>query len=448
MLFKGVAGYLEWRAAAAGASFPNQSRYRVSVALALVPPFLAGSVAFGWRTPALAGTACLAAFASAAAAKLLSPESSKGWRWAWLTTGLLVGAMLPPHAPLWLAVICGAVAVLAGHMLFGRKGYCWLPPSAVGLLAAHLLLPSLMASGEWPVLRSYASGAVLSFEGADVSKAVSRQTYFETLAVGRIPPDPAVLQLAPQAALRAPYREDAESDGGEAKRRGFDLVQVLSGYTSGTCAGTSGLAWIAAAFLLILTGSALRSPAAAGAVVFGAGMLVVASAQAHDFADGLSQTAVHMLASGFPAALLCWTADPAVAAVRPKAQVAAGAIFGLLAVAQRTVLPPVEDLAFASVTAAALTPLLDRFWPPQQQVPGPAPTHGPAPEPEPASAPEPVPTPKPAPQALEASPTAAGEGHGRRGRNGKAAEGPGLAEDSMDTPPEARPDGANPKEGA
>ncbi|MCX7805084.1 MAG: RnfABCDGE type electron transport complex subunit D [Planctomycetota bacterium] len=357
-----VAEYLEWRAGCAGGAVADLSRGRVSVALALVPPFLAGLVAFGWRALALAGAACLAAFASDAIAKLMRPEGSRGWRWAWLTSGLLVGAMMPPHAPIWLAALCGSIAVFAGHVLFGRKGYCWLPPSAAGLLAAPFLLPSLMASGEWPVLRSYASGTILSFEGSDVADAGPRRSYSEALARGSIPSKPAVLQLTPQAAFRAPAGGDPGA-GTESAGRAFDLVQVLSGYTSGTCGGTSGFAWIVAALLLLLTGSALWRPAAVGAAIFAAGMLA-ASAPPGDIAEWLSQAAAHMLTGGFPAALLCWTSDPAVAGRTPRAQAAAGAVFGLLAIAHRTVLPPVEDLAFASVVAAALTPLLDRLWPP------------------------------------------------------------------------------------
>lgn len=362
-----VEEYLRWRAEV-GLGLDRLASLKLSAALALIPAIAAGAFAFGWRAPVVVGAAAGAAGAVELIARSLRRDPPGRWGWSWLVAGLVVGVSLPPHAPLWLPALCGAVAVALGQVLFGYRGVYWLPPAGIGILAAHLALPAAMASGEWPVLRGYdtTEGWLAPLEG-DLEEAVPRGQYWATMVHGTIPSAPAVLQPTPQALLRAqPSTPLPEANAAVS----YDAINLFLGYASGACGGTSGLAWAAATVLLLLTAAAMWRLVLAGLLAFAAGLAVVAAVSNGGIVHP-ANILPHILTGGFPVAVLYLVGDPATCPQAYRARFLQGAIFGLAAVLQRLLMPPSEDLAFAAVAAMALTPIWDRIFGPLPPAPAP-----------------------------------------------------------------------------
>lgn len=63
-----------------------------------------------------------------------------------LITGVLLGLVVPPAIPLWMAFVGGAVAILLGKLLFGGVGYTVFNPALVGRAFLQAAFPESMTT--------------------------------------------------------------------------------------------------------------------------------------------------------------------------------------------------------------------------------------------------------------------------------------------------------------
>ena len=152
--------YLLWRSSVEPTP-QHLAKYRLTMAVSLLPAFLVGLLVFGWYPAVTIVFSVGTAYAADYLAKrylFKGPLGAAGTGDAlWLITGLLVAMLTPPATP-WLAVIAvSAAAMILGKHLLSFEGAPFLPPVVVGLLAAHLLFipyyhPHENGKPAWPVL--------------------------------------------------------------------------------------------------------------------------------------------------------------------------------------------------------------------------------------------------------------------------------------------------------
>jgi len=112
------------------------------VVLALVPAVAAGTILFGPRALALVAVGSAAAVAAEAVYQRATRRPVTVRDWSAALTGLLLALNLPPRAPLWLAAVGAAFAIIVVKQLFGGLGSNFVNPA---LAARGVLLAA------WPV---------------------------------------------------------------------------------------------------------------------------------------------------------------------------------------------------------------------------------------------------------------------------------------------------------
>ncbi|MDQ7794828.1 MAG: RnfABCDGE type electron transport complex subunit D [bacterium] len=131
------------------------SRIMLDVLIALLPATLAGLNLFGPRVLAVIVASLLAAVAAEAATQKLLGRPVRVLDFSAAVTGLLVALNLPPTAPLWLAVVGSAFAVVVVKQLFGGLGNNFLNPALAARAFLMAAWPAQMttwsAPGDWAV---------------------------------------------------------------------------------------------------------------------------------------------------------------------------------------------------------------------------------------------------------------------------------------------------------
>ena len=130
----------------------------VDLLLALTPSLLFGVFRYGWQavmTIALSLASAMLAdvvFQSLKNGRLTAPGLSTA------VTAVLLSALMPSAAPLWLPAVGGAVAVLLGRELFGGVGRNPMNPALFSRLLLQLCFPAQMSCymvSEHPFARFY-----------------------------------------------------------------------------------------------------------------------------------------------------------------------------------------------------------------------------------------------------------------------------------------------------
>jgi len=128
-------------------------RLMQDVLIALVPATLAGINLFGPRVLAVAATAVIAAIAAEAVTRRLLGRPSSVGDFSAAVTGLLLALNLPPGAPLWLAALGSAFAIVVVKQLFGGLGSNFLNPALAARAFLVAAWPGLMTTwvkpGDW-----------------------------------------------------------------------------------------------------------------------------------------------------------------------------------------------------------------------------------------------------------------------------------------------------------
>jgi electron transport complex protein RnfD len=119
----------------------------IDVLIALAPATIVGVYFFGLRSAVVLAVAAVSAMATEALAqKILGWEITVG-DWSAAVTGLLLGLNLPPGAPLWLAAVGSAFAVLVVKLAFGGLGKNIFNPALAGRVMLLAAWPVAMTKG-------------------------------------------------------------------------------------------------------------------------------------------------------------------------------------------------------------------------------------------------------------------------------------------------------------
>ncbi|RJP22908.1 MAG: RnfABCDGE type electron transport complex subunit D [Candidatus Abyssobacteria bacterium SURF_5] len=128
-------------------SAASVNRIMADVHIALAPVTIAGVYLFGFRSAVLLAVSVLAAVVTEAAIeKILKWDVTIGDYSAALT-GLFVGLVLPPGAPLWLGAIGSAFSIAVAKMAFGGLGKNIFNPALAGRVMLLAAWPIAMTKG-------------------------------------------------------------------------------------------------------------------------------------------------------------------------------------------------------------------------------------------------------------------------------------------------------------
>ena len=103
-----------------------------AVTLCLMPALAAGVAFFGPRGLLLVAAAMAGAVGTEVAIDRWRGQASRLADGSALLTGLLLGLVLPPALPLWMAVLGGAVSIALGKAVYGGLGMNIFNPALVG----------------------------------------------------------------------------------------------------------------------------------------------------------------------------------------------------------------------------------------------------------------------------------------------------------------------------
>ena len=153
----------------------------VSVLIATSPCVLHSVYRFGWRSLAVLATTCAAGFL---AEWLFTHRRKEPVTSAVFVTGILLGLVLPPTIPLWIAAVGAFVAIVFGKEVFGGFGRNMYNPAIVGRCFIYVCFPVAM-TGRWA---HYATGFPGGFarwatQGVD---AVTSATPLDAFAHGKV----------------------------------------------------------------------------------------------------------------------------------------------------------------------------------------------------------------------------------------------------------------------
>ena len=114
----------------------------MNVIIALVPCVIAGIYNYGWDVAQVLAVSIGTAMISEYLFRLIAKRKNRVGDLSALVTGLIFGLNLPPRAPLWMAMIGSAFAIIIVKEIFGGIGDNFMNPA---LTARAVLLAS------WPV---------------------------------------------------------------------------------------------------------------------------------------------------------------------------------------------------------------------------------------------------------------------------------------------------------
>ena len=115
-----------------------------NVVLALVPVTAFAVWAFGWTALLTLTVAVGTCVGVEHVASRAGGERTSVGDWSAAITGLLYGLTLPPHLPLWMTAIGGAVTMVLGKLLFGGLGHNPFNPALVGRAFLQAAFPVAM----------------------------------------------------------------------------------------------------------------------------------------------------------------------------------------------------------------------------------------------------------------------------------------------------------------
>jgi Na+-translocating ferredoxin:NAD+ oxidoreductase subunit D len=117
-----------------------------NVVYAMLPIAAYGVWLFGWSALALIATTTVSCvLAEHVFCRLVHRETSVN-DYSVMITGILLGLILPPGLPLWMAVLGSLIAVLPGKMIFGGLGHNVFNPALVGRAFLQAAFPVAISS--------------------------------------------------------------------------------------------------------------------------------------------------------------------------------------------------------------------------------------------------------------------------------------------------------------
>lgn len=297
------------------------------VIIALVPTIAAAIYHFGTN----AILEILAATAGVLAAEMMfntkKPAAASLKDGSALLTGLLLGLILPPGLPLWMAFVGGLVGVGIGKMAFGGLGQNLFNPALVGRAFLQAAFPTAMTTWAAP----------------DGSLAVRP----ESLSVPLLKGVDAVSTATPLAMMKFEQTAAATQD-------------LLTGTVAGSLGETSAAAiLLGGVYLLARRAFDWRIPVSIlGTVIVFSGILWLIDPTAH------ATPWFMLLSGGLLFGAIFMATDPVTSPTAPKATWLFGLGVGVVVVLVRRWGGLPEGVMYAILLMNAATPLLERFYQP------------------------------------------------------------------------------------
>jgi electron transport complex protein RnfD len=257
-------------------------------------------------------------------------------------TGILLGLVLPPGFPLWMAVVGAFIAVGPGKMLFGGLGFNAFNPALVGRAFLQAAFPVAITS---------------------YTPALAMHRFAEWIPSSLAWP---LMKAPPLAAWIAKARVDAFTGATPLMLQKFEHIStdawpLFLGLRAGSAGETPALLiLLCGAYLLARKMMDWRIPAAmlASAFFFG-GLFHWANPALYPtpwfvvFSGGLMLGAVFM------------ATDPVASPVTPLGMCIYGVVMGLITVLIRFLGGLAEGVMYAILLGNALSPLIDKFTQPR-----------------------------------------------------------------------------------
>lgn len=313
-----------------------------NVVYALVPICAYSVWLFGVSALVLLVTTTAACLATESFFCRISGRESSLGDWSAAITGLLLGLVLPPGFPLWMAAVGGFIAIAPGKMLFGGMGF-------------NVFNPALVA-------RAFLQAAFpVAIMGYTPALALRRFQEFvpSTFAIP-------LIKAAPLADWIARHRIDAFSGATPLMAEKFDHVHSdLWPMLVGARAGSSGET---PAILIVLCGLYLiarrfmdwRIPVAMIGSAF-----VASSAFYLADASRYPNPAFMMLSGGLVLGAMFMATDPVSSPVTPLGIWIYGSLIGVITVLIRIEGGLAEGVMYAILLGNALSPLIDNLTQPR-----------------------------------------------------------------------------------
>lgn len=287
------------------------------VVIALVPVSIAAIYYFGISALIVLAVATVSAMVFEA---LILMISTKEFKLSYFfsdgssaVTGLLIGLILPPSAPLWLVILASAVAIFLAKHAFGGIGNNIFNPALVARAVVFISWPVLMT--RWHLPQGLDNFFVRL--GADVTTGAT-----------------------PLGAAEAP------------------LADMFMGNIGGSLGETSALAILIGAVYLLLKGHIdWRIP---GGYVGTAALFALVTNQ-----FSLHEMTFHLLAGGLLFAAVFMATDMVTSPTSKRGRLFFGVGCGLITMFVRQVASAPEGVTYAILFMNALVPLIDRYTVPR-----------------------------------------------------------------------------------
>lgn len=157
----------------------------LDVIISLLPLTVAACIMYGWYALLLTAVTVVAAVVSEYVCCKVMKRKNSIYDLSAVVTGLILALNLPPHLPLWMAVIGSVIAIVVVKMMFGGIGHNFANPAITARIALLVSFPSAMTAWVVPKGAEVITGAT---DATSMATPLTTDGYSYTqLFMGRIP---------------------------------------------------------------------------------------------------------------------------------------------------------------------------------------------------------------------------------------------------------------------
>lgn len=155
------------------------------VIISLLPLTVAACVTYGWYALLLTVVTVVAAVVSEYVCCKVMKRKNSIYDLSAVVTGLILALNLPPHLPIWMAVIGSVIAIVVVKMMFGGIGHNFANPAMTARIALLVSFPSAMTAWVVPKGAEVVTGAT---DATSMATPLTTDKYsYIDLFMGRIP---------------------------------------------------------------------------------------------------------------------------------------------------------------------------------------------------------------------------------------------------------------------
>ena len=157
----------------------------LDVIISLLPLTVAACIMYGWYSLLLTVVTVVAAVVSEYVCCKVMKRKNSIYDLSAVVTGLILALNLPPHLPLWMAVVGSVIAIVVVKMMFGGIGHNFANPAMTARIALLVSFPSAMTAWVVPKGAEVITGAT---DATSMATPLTTDGYSYTqLFMGRIP---------------------------------------------------------------------------------------------------------------------------------------------------------------------------------------------------------------------------------------------------------------------